>query len=34
LKSPRIFRWSFYFSIVAAIIFFSGKEQAFIYFQF
>lgn len=34
LKSPRIFRWSFYFSLVTAIVFFSGKEQAFIYFQF
>lgn len=34
LKSPLVFRWFFYFSLVTAIVFFSGKEQAFIYFQF
>ena len=27
-------RWSFYYSIVLAIFYFSGKEQQFIYFQF
>ncbi|SHG57842.1 D-alanyl-lipoteichoic acid acyltransferase DltB, MBOAT superfamily [Chryseolinea serpens] len=32
--SPRFFRWSFYYSLVLATYFFSGKEQQFIYFQF
>jgi len=34
LKWNRTFRWSFYYAIVLLIIFFMGKEQEFIYFQF
>ncbi len=33
-KRKRIFRWSFYFIIIALLFVFSGKEQQFIYFQF
>jgi alginate O-acetyltransferase complex protein AlgI len=31
---PRFFRWGFYYLIVAAIFYFNGAEQQFIYFQF
>jgi len=34
LNENRFFRWTFYYVLVAAIIYFSGEEQAFIYFQF
>lgn len=34
LKWHKIFRWVFYYCIILAIIFFGGKEQQFIYFQF
>lgn len=33
-KSNSFIRWSFYFIILFLIFMFSGKEQAFIYFQF
>ncbi|WP_396156674.1 MBOAT family O-acyltransferase [Flavobacterium sp.] len=31
---PRFFRWSFYYLVIAAIFYFNGTEQQFIYFQF
>jgi len=31
---PKILRWSFYYFILAAIFYFNGAEQQFIYFQF
>jgi alginate O-acetyltransferase complex protein AlgI len=31
---PRIFRWGFYYILLAAIVSFSGTQQQFIYFQF
>jgi D-alanyl-lipoteichoic acid acyltransferase DltB (MBOAT superfamily) len=34
LRSPRIFRWSFYLIIVVLIVVLKGEEQAFIYFNF
>ena len=34
LNGNKFFRWTFYYVLVAAIIYFSGEEQAFIYFQF
>lgn len=34
LKWPSPVRWGFYYGLVLAIFFFSGKEQQFIYFQF
>jgi D-alanyl-lipoteichoic acid acyltransferase DltB (MBOAT superfamily) len=34
LKWKRIFRYSFYYIIIFLTIWFGGKEQAFIYFQF
>lgn len=34
LSWPRPLRLAFYYSIILAVIIFSGKEQAFIYFQF
>lgn len=34
LKSNKLIRWSFYYAIVIAILFSTGKEQQFIYFQF
>jgi alginate O-acetyltransferase complex protein AlgI len=33
-RFPKVLRWGFYYSLVVAIFFFSGKEQQFIYFQF
>lgn len=33
-KWNRVYRWVFYYTIVLLIIFFMGKEQEFIYFQF
>ena len=33
-KYPKLYRWSFYFLIVAMIIIFQGNSQEFIYFQF
>jgi alginate O-acetyltransferase complex protein AlgI len=33
-RKSRFLRWTFYFTLVGCIVFFSGKEQAFIYFQF
>jgi alginate O-acetyltransferase complex protein AlgI len=33
-KFPKIVRYSFYYSVVAAILWFGGDEQQFIYFQF
>ncbi|MFT6127470.1 MAG: D-alanyl-lipoteichoic acid acyltransferase DltB (MBOAT superfamily) [Polaribacter sp.] len=33
-KLPVYLRWSFYFSILLLMFIFTGKEQAFIYFQF
>ncbi|MET3035812.1 MBOAT family O-acyltransferase [Chryseobacterium sp. NRRL B-14859] len=32
--NSRFIKWSFYYIIVAMIIYFSGEEQSFIYFQF
>jgi len=34
IKYPKLVRWSFYYSIVIAIFFFTGQKQQFIYFQF
>ena len=34
MKWKKIYRWSFYFVIIALIFVFNGKEQQFIYFQF
>ncbi len=34
LKQKRLYRWLFYYSIIITIIFFSGNQQEFIYFQF
>lgn len=34
LNKNRLVRWGFYYTIIGAIIYFSGEEQAFIYFQF
>ncbi|PDS26648.1 MBOAT family O-acyltransferase [Flavobacterium branchiophilum] len=34
LRWPKIFRIAFYYALVAAIFYFSGAEQQFIYFQF
>ena len=31
---PKPMRWTFYYSLIAAICFFGGSEQQFIYFQF
>lgn len=31
---PRIIRWGFYYTIILTILYFSGSEQQFIYFQF
>lgn len=33
-KWPIYVRWSFYYSIIFAVLWFSGKEQQFIYFRF
>jgi alginate O-acetyltransferase complex protein AlgI len=33
-RIPRLLRWSFYYVMVFAILYFSGTEQQFIYFQF
>ena len=33
-KLPVYLRWSFYFTIILLMFLFTGKEQAFIYFQF
>uniref|UniRef100_UPI00404B7B86 MBOAT family O-acyltransferase n=1 Tax=Daejeonella sp. TaxID=2805397 RepID=UPI00404B7B86 len=34
LKQKRLYRWLLYYGIVVAIIWFSGNQQQFIYFQF
>jgi len=34
LNKNRVVRWIFYYALVATIIYFSGEEQTFIYFQF
>ncbi|MCP4553254.1 MAG: MBOAT family protein [Bacteroidetes bacterium] len=34
LKQKRLYRWLLYYGIVTAIIWFSGNQQQFIYFQF
>lgn len=34
MKWKRFFRWAIYYVMVFAILYFSGKEQQFIYFQF
>ena len=34
IKLPRIFRWTFYYVLVVMILFYSGGQQQFIYFQF
>jgi D-alanyl-lipoteichoic acid acyltransferase DltB (MBOAT superfamily) len=34
LKWPKTVRWAFYYGIVAAVFYFSGTGQKFIYFQF
>jgi D-alanyl-lipoteichoic acid acyltransferase DltB (MBOAT superfamily) len=34
LKKPKILRWVFYYLIALCILFYGGKDQAFIYFQF
>lgn len=34
LNGNRFIRWGFYYLLVAGIIYFSGEEQTFIYFQF
>jgi len=34
LKWPKPVRWTFYYSLIVAILLFMGKEQEFIYFQF
>lgn len=34
LTWPRLFRWTFYIALMACILFLSGDEQQFIYFQF
>lgn len=34
MKFPKVIRWGLYYAIVIAIIWFNGKEQQFIYFQF
>lgn len=34
LKTPRIIRWSLYYTIILAIFYYTGSEQQFIYFQF
>lgn len=31
---PRVTRWVFYYLVIIAVIYFSGSEQQFIYFQF
>lgn len=31
---PFLWRWSIYIALIACVFFFTGKEQAFIYFQF
>jgi len=33
-KMPKPIRWAMYYSIIVAIIFLSGSQQKFIYFQF
>ena len=34
LRSNRITRWCFYYTLIISILYYSGKEQSFIYFQF
>jgi len=34
LKFPKFIRWGFYYAIILTILYFVGKEQQFIYFQF
>ncbi len=34
IKWPRAFHWAFYYTIVGFILYFGGKDQEFIYFQF
>ncbi len=33
-RSPAFLRWSFYYMIIIAIFFYSGRKEQFIYFQF
>ena len=33
-KYPKIYRWAFYYFLIFCIIYFGGKEEQFIYFQF
>ncbi len=33
-KLPRVVKWSFYYTIILTIFYYSGSEQQFIYFQF
>jgi len=33
-KIPRLFRWLFYYAVVAIIVIYGGNQQDFIYFQF
>lgn len=34
IKWPRVFRYAFYYTLVIAVFWYSGREQEFIYFQF
>jgi alginate O-acetyltransferase complex protein AlgI len=34
IEHSRFVRWSFYFFLISCILFFSGKQEEFIYFQF
>lgn len=34
LNWPKTFRWLFYFALILCILFYGGKDQKFIYFQF
>jgi alginate O-acetyltransferase complex protein AlgI len=34
IKWPRIAKWSFYYMLIFAVIYYSGREEQFIYFQF
>jgi alginate O-acetyltransferase complex protein AlgI len=34
MKFSKVVRWSFYYAIILSILYFSGTNQEFIYFQF
>lgn len=34
INRSRLVRWSFYFLLISCVLFFSGKQEEFIYFQF